>query len=314
MLCTLMPTTVLQLSFNCMIEKAYCSVSGGWLQGTKVSIENALMEVPTAICTFFMDNNKPMTPAIAVASGAYLYVYRNQRPYFKFTLPSLEVLPREKELWQQAHRREITPYQLQSQLQQLLHQEGEPSLTTRSQKLLSMDAFADMETAGEARSEGSPQMKEFVKQVSGGSLRRHTVVTCLDTIQKNANESDAISCVVIGTESSQIFILDPEAFTIVKRYDIPASPCALHSYGTFASDYRIITGCRNGCVYVLKRGSDRVKYKIELSSPVISLIVINKRIIVGCMDKTLEAFSLHGKRQWHIQLRESITTMEVRIM
>lgn len=280
-------------------------------QGTKISVENALIDVPTAVCTFFMDNNQPLTPAIAVASGAYLYVYRNQRPYFKFTLPSLEVLPREKELWAQANRKEISPYQLQTQLQQLLHEEGEPKLTTRSQKLLGMDAFADMDDPNEARTEGSLQMREFVKQVAGGTLRRHTVVTCLDTIKKSGNEADCIGCVVIGTESAQVFILDPEAFTVVQRYDLPSPPCSLHATGTFATDYRIIAGCRNNCVYTLKRGSDRLKYKIDLSSPIISVVTVNKRIIVGCMDQSLEAFNLHSKRQWHMELKAAITTMEV---
>lgn len=39
--------------------------------------------------------------AIAVASGPYVYVYKNLRPYFKFTLPTLEVNPIEQDLWNQ---------------------------------------------------------------------------------------------------------------------------------------------------------------------------------------------------------------------
>ena len=40
--------------------------------------------------------------AIAVASGPYIYVYKNLRPYFKFTLPTLDIHPQEAELWNQA--------------------------------------------------------------------------------------------------------------------------------------------------------------------------------------------------------------------
>ena len=39
--------------------------------------------------------------AIAVASGPYIYVYKNLRPYFKFTLPTLEVNSQEQDLWNQ---------------------------------------------------------------------------------------------------------------------------------------------------------------------------------------------------------------------
>ena len=43
-----------------------------------------------------------MSAAIAVASGPYIYVYKNLRPYFKFTLPPLDLHPVEQELWEQA--------------------------------------------------------------------------------------------------------------------------------------------------------------------------------------------------------------------
>ena len=39
--------------------------------------------------------------AVAVASGSYVYVYKNLRPYFKFTLPTLEVNETEADLWTQ---------------------------------------------------------------------------------------------------------------------------------------------------------------------------------------------------------------------
>ena len=39
--------------------------------------------------------------AIAVASGPFIYVYKNLRPYFKFTLPTLEINPLELDLWNQ---------------------------------------------------------------------------------------------------------------------------------------------------------------------------------------------------------------------
>ena len=35
-----------------------------------------------------LDDNEP---AVAVASGTYIYIYKTIRPYFKFSLPILEV-------------------------------------------------------------------------------------------------------------------------------------------------------------------------------------------------------------------------------
>lgn len=36
---------------------------------------------------------------IAVSVGASILFYRNLKPYFKYTLPSLDVHPAEKEVW-----------------------------------------------------------------------------------------------------------------------------------------------------------------------------------------------------------------------
>jgi Bardet-Biedl syndrome 1 protein len=44
-----------------------------------------------------------------------------------------------------------------------------------------------------------------------------TTITCLDTLKKSVADDDAISCLLLGTESKQIFVLDPEAFTILAK-------------------------------------------------------------------------------------------------
>ena len=44
-----------------------------------------------------------------------------------------------------------------------------------------------------------------------------SVVTCMDTLKKSSNDEGAISCLVVGSESKEVFILDPEAFTVLSR-------------------------------------------------------------------------------------------------
>ena len=71
-------------------------------KGTQQVTENTIIDLPTGVVTFHMDTTEPRIPAIAVASAAHIYIYKNLRPYFKFTLPTLEIQPMEKELWAQA--------------------------------------------------------------------------------------------------------------------------------------------------------------------------------------------------------------------
>lgn len=51
-----------------------------------------------------------------------------------------------------------------------------------------------------------------------------TVITCLSTMKKSMAEEDAISCLVLGTESGSVYVLDPEAFTVLTTVSQTPSP------------------------------------------------------------------------------------------
>uniref|UniRef100_A0A2K5PSE3 Bardet-Biedl syndrome 1 n=1 Tax=Cebus imitator TaxID=2715852 RepID=A0A2K5PSE3_CEBIM len=72
------------------------------LKGPLVMTESPLPALPAAAATFFMEQHEPRTPALALASGPCVYVYKNLRPYFKFSLPQLPPNPLEQDLWNQA--------------------------------------------------------------------------------------------------------------------------------------------------------------------------------------------------------------------
>lgn len=72
------------------------------LKGPTVLTESPLPALPAAAATFLMEQHEPRTPALALASGPCVYVYKNLRPYFKFSLPQLPPNPLEQDLWNQA--------------------------------------------------------------------------------------------------------------------------------------------------------------------------------------------------------------------
>jgi len=39
----------------------------------------------------------------------------------------------------------------------------------------------------------------------------------METMKKSHSEDDAVSCLVVATENKEIFILDPEAFTVLAK-------------------------------------------------------------------------------------------------
>uniref|UniRef100_A0AAR2J2B2 BBSome complex member BBS1 n=1 Tax=Pygocentrus nattereri TaxID=42514 RepID=A0AAR2J2B2_PYGNA len=258
-------------------------------RGTGLLSENTLLDLPTGLVSFLMDQHEPCTPAIAVASGPFIYIYKNLRPYFKFTLPTLEVNPLEQDVWSQAREDMIDPMTLKEMLEGIRFLMLEPQ-----------------------------DMEAYVNLHKQQPIRRQTVITCIGTLKKNMADDDAVSCLVIGTESQEVYILDPEAFTILAKMSLPSVPTLMDVTGQFDVEFRITIACRNGNIYILRRDSPRPKYCIELSSHPVGLVRMGKNVVVGCAQETLHVFSHisfkdtgHGKKLWTTYLPAPVTTMAV---
>ena len=174
-------------------------------KGTRVISEHVLLDQPVAICSFFADDHRPRCPAVAVASGTYIFIYRNLRPYFKFTLPLVEVNPEELAVWRDLGAGTLTPADGHARLAEIREGAGEAGaggagaaggaeggaeLTTRTRDFLSQD---------------DPEAQAaFVGKYGKQRLAQQTCVTCMDTLKKALDEDDAISSLVVGTENKEV--------------------------------------------------------------------------------------------------------------
>jgi Bardet-Biedl syndrome 1 protein len=77
-------------------------------KGASLIKESNLVDTPTALVSIYMDNLEPKVPAIAVASGSNIYIYKNLRPGFQFVFPSLDVSGVERDIWGKA--RQVTNF------------------------------------------------------------------------------------------------------------------------------------------------------------------------------------------------------------
>ncbi|XP_017348265.1 Bardet-Biedl syndrome 1 protein isoform X1 [Ictalurus punctatus] len=262
-------------------------------RGTGLLSENTLLDLPTGLVSFLMDQHEPRTPAIAVASGPFIYIYKNLRPYFKFTLPTLEVNPLEQDVWNQARGDMIDPMTLKEMLEGI-RDKAEIPLSVRSLRFLMLEP---------------QEMESYVNLQKEQPIRRQTIITCIGTLKKNMADDDAVSCLVIGTESQDVYILDPEAFTILSKMSLPSVPTLMDVTGQFDVEFRIIVACRNGNIYILRRDSQKPKYCIELSSHPVGLIRMGKNVVVGCAQETMQSFTQKGKKLWTTYLPAPVTTM-----
>lgn len=272
-----------------------CNMKLKVYKGTTLMTDNTLLDLPTGLTAFLMDQNEPRTPAVAVASGPFIYVYKNLRPYFKFTLPPLEVNSLELEVWSQAKEDKIDPVTLKEMLEGI-RGKAEVPLSVRSLKFLMLEP---------------QEMETFVNLYKNQPLKRQTVITCIGTLKKNMADDDAVSCLVIGTECMELYILDPEAFTVLAKMSLPSAPAFMDVTGQFDVEFRVTVACRNGNIYILRRDSKKPKYCIELSSQPVGLVRVNKNIVVGCTQESLRGYTQKGKKLWTAFLPAPITTMGV---
>ncbi|GAB1599863.1 Bardet-Biedl syndrome 1 protein-like [Argonauta hians] len=266
-------------------------------QGTTLIHESTLLDLPNGVVSFYMDTHEPRTPAIAVCSGPYIYVFKNLRPYYKFSMPTIEIDPTEQDLWNQVKEEKISPFELWQQLENL-KKEG-VSLTVCSLKFTQLDSSQAI------------VLKAFVETFQESPLKKQPVITCMNTLNKSSSDDDAVSCLVIATENKTITILDPAAFTVLKTMKLPSVAVFMIVTGMFDVEYKIIASCRDGKIYIFKRVNVVPKQCLELSSQPVAIVRLNKNLVVGCMDETLQCLSDKGKHLWSLKLPASVMTMEL---
>uniref|UniRef100_A0A2I3RQF4 Bardet-Biedl syndrome 1 n=2 Tax=Pan TaxID=9596 RepID=A0A2I3RQF4_PANTR len=227
------------------------------LKGPLVMNESPLPALPAAAATFLMEQHEPRTPALALASGPCVYVYKNLRPYFKFSLPQLPPNPLEQDLWNQAKEDRIDPLTLKEMLESIRETAEEP-LSIQSLRFLQLELS---------------EMEAFVNQHKSNSIKRQTVITTMTTLKKNLADEDAVSCLVLGTENKELLVLDPEAFTILAK-DAVTSLC-FGRYGR--EDNTLIMTTRGGglIIKILKRTAVFVEGGSEVGPPPAQAMKLN---------------------------------------
>lgn len=89
------------------------------------------------VAVFYPEARKGTSPSVAIASGPHVFIYRNLRPYYKFSLPELKVEERESEAWAAAATGGLLSGELRGRLAEA--REAGVQLSHRSQELIAME-------------------------------------------------------------------------------------------------------------------------------------------------------------------------------
>ena len=314
-------------------------------KGTALVSDHALLGLPVALCAFYPDIHRPRIPTLAVATGSFVYCYRNLRPYFKFTLPSVDIHETEKLIWD-----DIKKQGKKNDEEEEEDEEGEDDdddddddeydkkkkkKKKKKKGKSSINHDIAVQKLAEARDKGVPltsrshyllslskqeERAEFVKLSRNLPLKQQTVVTCMKTLNKEFDEADAVGSLVIGTEAKTILILDPAGKSIQAQCKLPSVPTKMAIVGTYDVGYRIVAACRDGNIYQMK-GSSSMKgelsgKKIELEAQPVDVICLEKnnietyKICVACMDNTIHVYRRKGKKDFSLYMPCPITNLE----
>ncbi|GAB9463367.1 Bardet-Biedl syndrome 1 [Globisporangium polare] len=262
-------------------------------KGSSLYGEQAILGVPSSLSAFYSDTSRPRIPALAVASGSFVYIYRNFRPHYKFTVPTIEIDVEELKVWEGLAKCAI---EIPAALNQLTSMRGLGiRLSERSRGLLAID---DIE-----------EQAEYVTRFMDEPLVERACITCMTSINKNMDDKDAVSCLIVATESMMVFILDSQGTSIIQQIKVPGIPVEVVACGLYDVEYRLIVTTRNGSVFTIKNG-ELLKSVIELESPPCGLLQLEKSIVIAGMNRRLTSYHLKGKKNWSLTMTDDIVAID----
>ncbi|XP_073869234.1 BBSome complex member BBS1 isoform X9 [Macaca fascicularis] len=173
--------------------------------------ESPLPALPAAAATFLMEQHEPRTPALALASGPCVYVYKNLRPYFKFSLPQLPPNPLEQDLWNQAKEDRIDPLTLKEMLESIRETAEEP-LSVQSLRFLQLELS---------------EMEAFVNQHKSNSIKRQMSLPSVPVFLEVSGQFDVEFRLAAACRNGNIYILRRDSKHPKYCIELSAQPVGL---------------------------------------------------------------------------------------
>mmetsp|Transcript_13797 Transcript_13797/g.22981 ORF Transcript_13797/g.22981 Transcript_13797/m.22981 type:complete len:603 (+) Transcript_13797:119-1927(+) len=269
-------------------------------KGTTLAVEYAILDNPVALCIIHSELSLPRIPSIAVAAGSHVFIYRQLRPYRKWTCPFVDISPVEEDIWSSIKTDSLTVATAVKRLVEA--RDSGVRLSARSMDLITLDSDA-------ARAAYLADMKDIMYAQS-------TLITCMEVLKKDTEDGDGITLLVVGTEAGQLYVLpqDPVNSTYLCKVQLPSTPTILSVSGLFDVEWRITVLCRDGRMYNVKSGEVRSTAVLsgsvtDLGSQAIAAVRQEKNLWVATMDKVVNCYSVKGKRLKGIVLNEDVSEL-----
>ena len=266
-------------------------------KGHALAFENSIPETPIALAITYSDNSFPRIPNIAVAAGPHIFLYRQLKPYRKWTCPPVDLSPEEDGIWQLLKNGKVSEQEAVERLKEM--RDNGIRLSGRSLRVVSMESLHEQ--------------RDFISTNKDEPYVFQTSITCMEEIKKDSEETNAVNHLVVGTESGLLIILhqEPDKSNFLAKVQLPATPVILCMSGLLEIEWRVYVACRDGKIYVVKNGETGrsailTGTVMDLCSQAIAMTRQDKHLWVASMDKTVVCYTSRGKRKNSIQFKEDI--------
>nr|XP_008177855.1 Bardet-Biedl syndrome 1 protein isoform X3 [Chrysemys picta bellii] len=243
-------------------------------RGTGLASESTLLDLPSAVVTFLMDQNEPRTPAVAVTSGPFVYVYKNLRPYFKFTLPPLDANPLELDVWEQAKEDMIDPLTLKEMLEGI-RDKAEIPLSVRSLRFLAQDV---------------PEMENFVNLHKGQPIKRQMTLPSVPAFLDVMGQFDVEYRVTVACRDGSIYILRRESKRPKYCIELSAQPV-----GLVRVHKNIVVGCSDETLQGYTQKGKKL-WTVYLPAPLMTMSLLDQKsrgfqaVMVGLANQEVHMY------------------------
>ena len=229
--------------------------------------------------------------AIAVASMNNIFIYKNMKPYFKYTLPTMELNQVEKEAWIQSRDDKFDPDMLYDVLSNLNSENSSVPLSQRSKTFLKIPR-------------GSEESLQFLEKHQNSALTRQSSIVAMASMKKNINDENGLSILIVATEEKELLFLDVEAFTILKKIQLPSVAVFIGTNGLFDVEFQVSIISRDGHCYTMNRDTEIPKDLFSMKTHSVGLI---HQVRIQAESQNLVEKHILGKIYIHCQYRCNIS-------
>ena len=291
--------------------------------GEIIEDENPLKNMlpVSGIVTYFsLDKDTNIkNPYLAVASGIHLYIYKFLKGLKKIPIPDQCPNSIEQYIYDLLAMGEINPKQCLEKLEKLAEKYKRKKENDNYEDIIGkIDDNKILENKNEGLSNMTQELLNlnddeskisFLENNCNKIIKIYNYITILSSISKDVEEPEPDSYLIIGTENSSLFVIDPSENKIIEKGKLTGVPFLISTSGGYNSLHRIIIADRGCNIYLLKKM--KITKTIIVSQPMTNLLSSDKAIYVGTIGKNYLALKHTGTQEFSIAQPNIITTMEL---